>query len=125
QIFQVVNGVKETLAGWQSATGKDQHSINADPKYQDPSNNNFALTADTPAVVNWSEAIPGSGTGLSARYFANTTLSGTAVARKDWLIDFDWGNGSPDPSIPGIDYSARWSGQVEARFSETYTFYTL
>src|SRR6185436_19575566 len=32
------------------------------------------------------------------------------------------GNGSPDPSIGANTFSVRWTGQVQPRFSETYTF---
>jgi hypothetical protein len=42
----------------------------------------------------------------------------------DPTVDFDWSGTSPDPSISQTDFSAVWSGQVEAQFSETYTFYT-
>ena len=38
-------------------------------------------------------------------------------------MDFNWGTGSPDPSIDGGYFSVRWTGFVEPRFSETYTFY--
>jgi hypothetical protein len=39
-------------------------------------------------------------------------------------VNFDWGNGSPAPSI-GVDtFSVRWTGQVQPLFSQTYTFYT-
>ena len=39
-------------------------------------------------------------------------------------VNFDWGQGSPDPSIPVDGFSARWTGKVQAQYSETYTFYT-
>ncbi|HEX3134231.1 MAG TPA: PA14 domain-containing protein [Planctomycetota bacterium] len=66
----------------------------------------------------------GTGTGLAAAYFANQTLTGTAtVTRTDATVNFDWGNGSPDVSIPVDHFSARWTGQVQAQFSETYTFF--
>lgn len=63
------------------------------------------------------------GTGLTARYFNSNNFTGTPVTRVDPVIDFDWGNGSP--GVPGIGadlFSVRWTGQIEARYSETYTF---
>lgn len=43
-------------------------------------------------------------------YFDNRELKGNPVmARDDGAIDFDWGNGSPDPAIPADDFSVRWT----------------
>jgi hypothetical protein len=47
------------------------------------------------------------------------------LTRIDPQINFNWGDpGSPDPLVPVDQFSARWSGEVEAAFTETYTFYT-
>jgi len=66
----------------------------------------------------------GTGNGLSATYFNNTDFTGTTVTRVDPTIDFVWGTASPDPAIDAETFSVRWTGQVEAQFSETYRFYT-
>jgi hypothetical protein len=67
----------------------------------------------------------GNGTGLLAEYFNTIDLTGPELTRIDPTVDFDWGTGSPDPSI-GIDnFSARWTGQIQPQFSELYTFYTV
>lgn len=43
-------------------------------------------------------------------YFNNATLSGTPVlTRDDPGINFDWGSGSPDASIPPDNFSVRWT----------------
>ena len=64
------------------------------------------------------------GTGLAATYYDNADFTGTTVARTDPTVNFDWGVGSPAPAI-GVDtFSARWTGQVQPQFTETYTFYT-
>jgi len=43
-------------------------------------------------------------------YFNNPNLSGSpALVRQDSEINFDWGTGSPDPSIPTDNFSVRWS----------------
>jgi glucose/arabinose dehydrogenase len=48
--------------------------------------------------------------GYQAEYFDNQTLSGTPVrTRTDDAVDFDWGNGSPDPVVPTDHFSARWT----------------
>jgi len=62
--------------------------------------------------------------GLDATYFDNADFTGSKVSRTDPTVDFDWGNGSPDPDIGPDTFSARWSGQVEAPASGGYTFTT-
>lgn len=70
---------------------------------------------------------PGTGTGLRAEYFPNTTFSGPpAVTRTDRTVNFNWRHlGSPAPQIPTDNFSARWTGLVQPRHTETYTFSTL
>jgi glucose/arabinose dehydrogenase len=47
---------------------------------------------------------------FQAEYFANSTLSGAPVlTRTDNEINFDWGEGSPDPAVPSNMFSARWT----------------
>lgn len=69
---------------------------------------------------------PGDGLGLNADYFADrNAISGTpTLSRTDASVGFDWGAGSPDPAIPADNFFARWTGQVLAPVSGTYTFYT-
>jgi hypothetical protein len=66
----------------------------------------------------------GTGNGLSAAYYNNMDFTGTTVTRVDPTVDFVWGTASPDPAIDAETFSVRWTGQVEALFSQTYTFYT-
>ena len=63
--------------------------------------------------------------GLRGEYFDNSDLTVRKVIRTDATVDFNWGAGSPDPSIDASSYSAFWSGTVTPLYSETYTFYTL
>jgi hypothetical protein len=67
----------------------------------------------------------GSGTGLMAEYYDTMDLSGPVLMRTDSAIDFDWGSGSPDPSIGPDSFSARWTGTIQPQYSETFTFYTV
>jgi hypothetical protein len=68
---------------------------------------------------------PGSGTGLTARYYNETDLmNGLQVVRTDPTLDFDWHDHSPDPTIEPDTFSARWTGQIEALYTEMYTFTT-
>jgi hypothetical protein len=84
-----------------------------------------ALAADK--VWSFTTATAGDTTptgGLKAEYYDNQDLTNLKVTRTDPTVNFNWGTGSPDPAI-GVDtFSARWTGQVKADHSETYTFYT-
>ncbi len=62
--------------------------------------------------------------GLKGDYYNNADFTGFALSRIDGEVNFNWDNGSPDPAIEADTFSVRWTGQVEPRFSETYTFYT-
>jgi hypothetical protein len=66
----------------------------------------------------------GSGTGLQSEYFDNKDFTGTKVTRRDPEVNFAWGKAAP-ASTMGVDtFSARWTGKILPRFSETYTFFT-
>lgn len=46
----------------------------------------------------------------TAQYFANTDLSGSpSLIQSEDAPSRDWGNGSPTPSIPADNWSARWT----------------
>ena len=65
-----------------------------------------------------------SGQGLSAQYFHNVDLTGLAVERTE-AVDFAWGVVAPAPGVDPETFSVRWTGQVEALYTETYTFRTV
>ena len=59
----------------------------------------------------WSQVTPTRS--YTGEYFANRDLSGgPALVRQDRAIDFNWGNGSPDPSIPTDNFSVRWTNTL-------------
>ncbi|GLZ28912.1 hypothetical protein Lesp02_11020 [Lentzea sp. NBRC 105346] len=61
----------------------------------------FEKTDDPPPVLD----VP-----FAASYWANTDLSGDpVVTRTDETVNFDWGPGSPHPSLPDNGFSARWT----------------
>ncbi|HZT40852.1 MAG TPA: chitobiase/beta-hexosaminidase C-terminal domain-containing protein [Chthonomonadaceae bacterium] len=68
---------------------------------------------------------PGNGDGLWATYYNNLNLSGTHVNRIDSTVNFNWNGNPPAISIPGVNWSATWTGKVKARCTGTYTFYTI
>ncbi|MEU6788714.1 alpha-L-fucosidase [Nonomuraea angiospora] len=69
----------------------------------------------------------GTGTGLTAQFWTNSTFTGTpAVTRVDPTVNADWKyEGSPAPAIPTTNFSARWTGLIEPRYSQPYTFAAL
>jgi hypothetical protein len=67
----------------------------------------------------------GNGTGLKGEYYNNIDFTGTKKTRTDATVDFNWGNGAPIAGIQGDTFSVRWTGEVEAQFTQTYTFYTV
>ena len=59
--------------------------------------------------------------GLRGEYFSNTGCSGVPVlVRIDQLIDFNFGRGAPDPSLPVDYFSIRWTGKFIAPSSGSY-----
>jgi len=81
----------------------------------------------TTTGVVWSfttVATAGTGTGLTGDYYDNMDFTAFVLTRTDATVNFDWGSGSPDPTIGADTFSVSWSGQVQPLYSETYTFYT-
>jgi len=57
-------------------------------------------------------------------YYRGMNFNNLILTRTDPQINFNWGDpGSPDPAVPVDQFSVRWTGEVEAGFTETYTFY--
>lgn len=72
------------------------------------------------------------GAGLYGRYFNDRRLSDLRWISTDQTVDFDWGRKAPNQPAAGIDppigannFSVRWTGKVQPRFSGTYTFHTV
>jgi hypothetical protein len=66
----------------------------------------------------------GDGTGLSATYFSGADFEAPVLQRVDPAVDFNWGTNPPAPGVSVPAYSMRWTGQVEAVDTETFTFQT-
>ncbi|MEV4623931.1 alpha-L-fucosidase [Asanoa sp. NPDC049573] len=75
------------------------------------------ISTPAPAAV-------GTGTGLKAEFWNNTTFAGApAVTRTDSTVNYAWRySGSPAASIGTDNFAGRWTGSIEARYSERYTF---
>ena len=69
------------------------------------------------------ELNPGTGDGLAGEYYANSNWTALYTTQIDATVDFDdpawfneWG------PLLGHWWSVRWTGEVKAEFTETYTF---
>ncbi|MBC7485258.1 MAG: RICIN domain-containing protein [Cytophagaceae bacterium] len=67
--------------------------------------------------------VDGTGDGLTGNYFNGTNFETPVYSRKDATIDFTWGNGSPNSAVNTDAFSARWSGQIQPKYSGEYTFF--
>ena len=61
--------------------------------------------------------------GVTGQYYNDMTLTNLVLTRLDPVINFNWGASSPDPVVNADNFSVRWAGDLEAEFTETYTFY--
>ena len=54
-------------------------------------------------------------------YYAGSNFEDLVFTRQDNSINFDWGSGSPDASVPTDNFSVRWSGNFNLS-AGTYGF---
>ena len=69
----------------------------------------------------------GTGTGLRGDYYtiqAQTFTNAPTLTRIDTNVDFNFGTGTPDPSISVDNFTVRWTGKVQPLYCQDYTFYT-
>ncbi|HET6381812.1 MAG TPA: PA14 domain-containing protein, partial [Armatimonadota bacterium] len=80
-----------------------------------------------PTPLPDSDSEVGDGSGLKGEYYLGRNFDQYEFTRPDANLEFYWGyDDSPSPRLPiGGDWSIRWTGKVEARYSETYTVYAV
>jgi regulation of enolase protein 1 (concanavalin A-like superfamily) len=61
--------------------------------------------------------------GLTGEYFATSTLTLPKLTRVDAGVDFNWGIGSPDPTLGNDKFSARWTGRLKTTVAGLHTFF--
>jgi len=66
-----------------------------------------------------------SGIGLRGDYYTGQNFDEFVLTRIDPVVDFVWAETAPDPALPNNSFSVRWTGDVSAQFTETYSFYTI
>ncbi|HEY0715865.1 MAG TPA: PA14 domain-containing protein [Polyangia bacterium] len=62
--------------------------------------------------------------GLKGTYFATKSLMGRSIERIDRNIDFAFGSGPPEPTMPNDLFSIRWTGKITPPATGLYTLYT-
>jgi hypothetical protein len=81
---------------------------------------------DAAATLTWTQRVPvvcpTAPSGWLGQYYDNQTLSGSpVVCRDDAAINFNWGGGSPDASVPADHFSIRWT-RTQSFAAGVYTF---
>ncbi|MBN2314649.1 MAG: hypothetical protein JXM79_12025, partial [Sedimentisphaerales bacterium] len=72
----------------------------------------------------WSFKTAKAGGGVRGDYYQGTDLKTLVLSRTDPEINFTWMDAdAPDPAVGDNDFSIRWTGEIEAGYTETYTFY--
>jgi predicted alpha-1,6-mannanase (GH76 family) len=61
--------------------------------------------------------------GLLGTYYSGITLTNQLLQRIDKNIDYNWAEFSPASTIPADNFSARWIGKIQPRYTGVYTFY--
>ncbi|MDQ3803400.1 MAG: PA14 domain-containing protein [Acidobacteriota bacterium] len=62
--------------------------------------------------------------GLQGDYFNSLDFTSPALTRTDPTVNFAWDLASPGTGVRTEEFTARWTGYVTPRYSQTYTFYT-
>ena len=74
-------------------------------------------------VLNASPAAEVVGNGFVGNYFDNVNFTKLKLTKVDQVIDFDWGDGSPDPLIENGSFSIVWDAYMVPPKTDKYTFY--
>ena len=75
------------------------------------------------AIANFAATNWGTGNGLKGEYFNDGNLTTKAFERTDATVSFtEWGSIGVHYKITNLNHSVRWTGQIQAQFSEDYTF---
>jgi hypothetical protein len=84
------------------------------------------VAASTPDTMSTSDATTMSMTnGLRADYYDGQNFETFVFTRIDQVVNFSWVKTGPDPRLGEDNFSVRWTGYVEPRYTGTYTFSTV
>jgi hypothetical protein len=88
-----------------------------------PSNQENASTPSSLADPTNLQASAVAGNGLNAEYFSSIDFTGPSLKRIVPNVNFDFGAAAPIPGINANIFSIRFSGELSAPSSGTYTFF--
>ncbi|HEY0713948.1 MAG TPA: PA14 domain-containing protein, partial [Polyangia bacterium] len=78
-----------------------------------------------PDVSTAPDAVQSMVNGLRGEYHNGQNFETPVFTRIDQVINFSWVKTSPDPRIGEDNFSVRWTGYIEPRYTDTYTISTL
>jgi hypothetical protein len=61
---------------------------------------------------------------LRAQYFQGKDFTNLKWSEINPTVNFTWGSKAPNSLVPADNFAVRWTGQVQAKSAEAYTFYT-
>jgi predicted outer membrane repeat protein len=111
--LRAVPAPDSTFVGWNGGgcSGTDSCTINVQTATT-VTGHFEKIVASCPTITEW-----------KGEYWVNSSLSGTPVlCRNDASLDFDWGYGSPDPSILPDNFSTQWTRTINLS-GGTYLFH--
>jgi hypothetical protein len=129
----VTNGTAEADKGTVGTPAYDATGLALDTTYywrvDAFDNKNAWHTGDV-----WSFATLSAMAGVKAEYYHHpgttppsppqSAFQTLVLTRVDPAINFNWGDGSPDPSVNVDDFAVKWVCELEVPVSDTYTFWT-
>ncbi|MCU0952932.1 MAG: PA14 domain-containing protein [Burkholderiaceae bacterium] len=128
-LFTAIEGVGPITYQWTrngaNLPGATQPSLQVDCR--DPANARaaFRLRVSNPAGTTLSPpAVSYCYDGLTGSYFLDYPFDTLHAQRRDVTIDFDWGSGSPMPSLRTDYFGARWDGWLTAPVDGNYVIET-
>jgi hypothetical protein len=84
-----------------------------------------ALTSIDEVALSVNPEPATSGSGLTGRYYNGKSFNSLVFTRIDPTVDFTWGYESPGSGVQADGFSVRWSGQILAPVTGSYTFSTV
>ncbi len=113
---------------WQANSWAEAAHPSFTPTSDPAQNRNYYFDVDYVRVRQLSpdnSGVSGTGQGLTGNYFANPDFTSPQFASVSPRINYFWGTYSPDRTrLDNSDntWSARWQGEIQAQFTENYTF---
>lgn len=84
--------------------------------------NQLAVAAEETPLVARPLPVNNEGTGLLAEYFPGRQFERAQLRRVDAQVQFNWEKDRPARAIHSDHFQVRWTGFVQPKFSERYTF---